>query len=535
MDRKTLSQILAILLWMPLFLAPLLTAQPSIPAKATVSARIEYGYGLVFYHIELPEPTTSLSFNVSGYTGKLVLAVAQTERQRNVLAVVDKSQVKFAFSDPARQVNITFVFDIVTSNLTTIEIRFPIPLSPFGYATNVSGTASFSTGINVNSTFGKVMGSQVSYNATLPPASYDVIRGSTSSGQVPVGKIARINRTIILEADKIVYEDTVEILQLSNYPITSLAIALPVSYVFDGAEGLLGPYPRNYWHSYNASNSTLILITLMSSVQLVGQRTVLTLRYHTNRSNMINAYMGLGFVVTDYSVKLCIRGSLTVPQEFTTGETVTGSLQCYVLKPVGPLFQADLYPRVPVSNIVFKPSTGLSLAETVIILLVLILLLATGVFAVARIRRNKVEKAKEKVLTATTVPREVSEAIYKILLRREELLITAIENLNSLRARKAGTTKIVSVIREYEKRDTALETEVSKLLGQLGDAGREITNEMVRIKEGIHQRMNEIEKIERNYRVGRLDKKEYNVRIESLETELRNLAQKFRELAEKNI
>ena len=533
MRQEVLGYMLITLIVLALTITPQAGSQPSVPAKATVSARIEYGYGLVFYDVELPEQVSLLSFNLSGFSDRLVLSVAQSENQRNIIGYKENNIIKFNLNNPAKRINITFVFDVIRSTPSNIEIKFPVPLSPLGYTVNVTGSASFSAGVSLNSTFGKVSGSQINYNATLPPATLDIISGSVAPTQIPVGRIASLNRTILIEPERITYNDTVEIIQLSNYPIASLAIALPRGYVFDGAEGLLGPYPKNYWNIYNASGSTLIMITLLSSVQLWGQRTMISLQYHTNRANAINAYMGLGFTVTNYSVKICIRGSLELPKDLLQSEITSGDLHCYMLKTIGPLFQANLYPNVTVSNVTFSQGRGLSLTAALVVVTVIGFLAATGIFVVLRMRRVQVDKAKEMVLKKTALSSDAFDSVYKSLVRRQELLITTLENLRSLRVRKAGTARITTVIREYEKRDSAIEAETSKVLGQLGDAGRVIASELANLRETIYQRIREIEKIERSYRVGKLDKKEYNEKIEAIENELHGLARRFMEIAEK--
>ncbi|MEZ0345149.1 MAG: hypothetical protein ABWK01_01180 [Infirmifilum sp.] len=535
MKRKALSCLMGAILALLFIELSLAASQPSVPAKASVTSRIEYGYGLVFYHLELPSGVSSISFNLTGFTDKLVLAFARGEDQKVVMANKINNIISFSFNAPSRKINFTFVFDAINTTASSVFLKLPVPLSPLGFTTNVTGSATFTTGFTLNSTLGKVQGSQVNYNITVAPGVFDIINGNASVAQIPVGKVSSLNRTIFIEKDKIVYEDAVEILALSNFPITTLSINLPKSYVFDGAEGLLGPYPKNYWHIYNSSNSTLVLINLMSSVQLTGQKTILTLQYHRNYTNLIDAYLGLGPTIEKYSIRLCVHGSLTVPQNLLLEETLQGSLHCYVLKPVGPLLQAEIYPMVSVSNVSIVPTSTLSLTSILALGVIILGLLAAGIFSVIRLRRSETMRAKEKALEKTRLAAETSETIYRNLVRREELLLSMLENLKSLRERKAGTAKITAVIREYEKRDNIIETETAKILGQLGDAGRAIANELSSLKNNIQQTLREIEKLERDYRVGKLDKKSYKEKAESLENDLRKYSQRFREIADKHL
>ncbi|QOJ79715.1 hypothetical protein IG193_04475 [Infirmifilum lucidum] len=505
-------------------------SQPSTPAKATLTARLEYSYGLVFYNLELPEATSTLSFNISGFNDRLVLGVARAPRQPTVLGVSDGKVVSFKFREPVRQVNFTFVFRVVNVSQQKVEIMLPVPLSPLGYITDVSGSVTFTAGVALNSTVGKVTGSQISYNLTATSGVLDVVRGSSHISQIPLGQIARLNRTILVEPGKVVFEDTVEVRTLSNYPIETLTLNLPRGYVFDGAMGVLGPYPRNYWRVYNASNSTLVTLNLMSSPQLAGQRTVLTLRFHTALSSSINAFLGWGATIEEYSIRVCIRGTLSLPQQYVTGEVVEDTMRCYILKPMGPLFLSDIYPNVPVTSVAFQPQTNTTALAGIIVLLAVV---ASGVYALVKVRQKPIEKVRDKVLERVVLSTETREKLEKNLVRREELLLSLLGQLRGLRERRAGTARIMSLIREYEKKDATIETEIAKLLGQLGDKGRSMASELASISSSLREKLRELERTERDYRVGRLEKKEYQERIEKIESELRKLSQMFREIYEK--
>ncbi len=505
-------------------------SQPSMPAKATLIGRLEYGYGLVFYNLELPEATSTLSFNITGFSDRLVLGIARAPGQPPVLGAGDGKVVLFKFREPVRRVNFTFVFKVVNVSQQKIEIVLPVPLSPLGYTTNVSGSVTFTAGVALNSTAGKVTGSQISYNITATPGALDVVRGSTHISQIPLGQIARLNRTILVEPGRVEFEDTVEIQALSNYPIETLTLNLPRGYIFDGAIGVLGPYPKNYWRVYNASNSTLVTLNLMSSPQLAGQRTVLTLRFRTSLSSNINAFLGWGATIEEYSIRVCIRGTLSLPQQYVAGEIAKDSMHCYILKPTGPLFLPDIYPNIPVTSVAFQQQTNTTAIAGVVILLAAV---ASGVYALVKVRQKPVEKARDKVHERVALSTEIREKLEKNLARREELLLSLLGQLRGLRERRAGTARIMSLIREYEKRDATIETEIAKLLGQLGDEGRSMASELASVSSSLREKLRELEKTERDYRVGRLEKREYQERIERIENELRELSQMFREIYEK--
>jgi len=506
------------------------TSQAMPPAKATVTARLEYGYGLVFYSLELQNPVTYISFNLSGFTDKLVLGLARPPSQSPVVGVKDGDILSFKFQTPVSRVNFTFVFNVINTTDQKMEFSLPVPLSPLGYATNVTGVASFASGVTLNSTLGKVTGSQVNYNLMASPSSLDIVKGEAPIYQIPVGQIAGLNRTILIEPGRFVFLDSIEILALSNYPISTLSLNLPKGYTFDGASGVLGPYPATYWRTYNHSDSTLVVLNLMSSVQMRGQRTTLTLRYHVNQSSSINAFLGWGATVTNYRVKVCIRGTLKLPAELIAEESFENEVHCYSLKPIGPLFLPDTYPSIPITGISLQQQSP---GYTALLFVILIAAVGGGIYALARLQHRPVEKAKKEVLKRTALPRELLEKLQRNLSRREELLLSTLEHLRGLRERRAGTARITSAIREYEKRDSSLETEVARILGQLGDEGRRIAAELQSVSALIREKLSELERTERDYRVGRLEKKEYQERVERIDSELRKLSQKFREISDR--
>lgn len=525
--RMAISVALLLALTTALHLELAASAQPSTPVKATVSARIEYGYALVFYTLESPQPLTSISFNLTGYTTHLVIALAKVQGSNIVTGKLEGSHVSFYFGNPVQRVNFTFVFRAINTTGDGIHLQIPVLLSPLGFTANVTGSITLSQGISLNSTLGKASGSSVKYDVIAPPGATDVIEGSAPLTWTSISQVTSMNRTILVEPGRVTFIDTIEILGLSNSPSETLSLNLPKNYEFDGAEGVLGPYPRNYWREFNTTDSMLIVINLLSSPQRVGQKTLVKLKYHTNRTDYVDAYLGWGATVEDYSIQVCIRGSLSIPQEYITGEQFKEGLRCYALRKEGALLLANMYPSVPITSVSFNKQTA---NYQWLILLSASAIIVAGIMAVARLRRPTVEKAKEKVLARPALPREALESLEEKVARREELLLSLLDQLGTLRKRRAGTARIASVIQDYVKRDRTLEAEILKILGQMGDTGRAVANEYTTLASTIRQKLNELERIERDFRVGRLDKKEYKERTEGLENELRSLAQKFREI-----
>ncbi|MHB9303064.1 hypothetical protein [Thermofilum pendens] len=490
-------------------------------ATASVSGRVEYGYALVFVNLDLKQPVNSLRFNLSKYKDYLVLAVARAGNAV-VKANVDGDFAVFVFPAPYSKVNVTFVFDSLSVEDGTVKVLFPVPLSPAGFICNVTGRIFLPQVTGIKTSYGNVAGTGVSYNRTVLPATLDLVAGNASSTSLQLYKVTYLQRQILIEDGKAVFNDTITVRSLSDAWVEALGFNLPKNAALEGVYWGFGKVPSRYISTYSGNASTLVMYSLLSSLQSRGQETTFSVVYSMKFNNSVPAFMGLGFLVKNYSVSICLRGLARIDGN-VLAESVEGDVHCYFLKPVGPLFLSDTYQPVQVSATFASKSAGVPLG--VYLLAVLVLLLVMG--AVYYSSRRRISEAKAEALEKSLSQRRGLEELERILVSRERALEELVEQLRDLRGRKAGITKVTSVLRLMEQRNREYDKLLRDALKGLEGDWSKIFSELDEFARMVEEKIRELEKIERAYRSGRLAKKEYVESAEKIEEEILSLAREF--------
>lgn len=485
-------------------------------ASVSIQGRVEYGYVLLFARIEFSEPVTSFSLNTSGLGHEILLAVAKLGGEQ-ANGRVSNNILTFELPRRAKEVNLTLVVDAVAVNETTFTVITPIPLAPLGVVTKVEGSFTLGAAFSINTSLGNFSQGVVKYNFTAAPGACDIVRAWAPLSNVQMTKVKFLNRTILLLPDKVVYVDSLHLVSEAGAPVSSIQLTLPSSFKLEGVEASLFTYPSRYVSQYPAGNATLLIISLLPAMQEVGQVSLLTLRYSSPLSEKIDAYMGIGPFVTNYSVRICIEGTATLTPGALSVEKVSPSMQCYILPNIGPLLQAGMYAPVSVTpsfaqqSRSFLPFLGLIVAAVMV-----------GAAGYLALRQGKLRE--RPALEAERAAIGSAEKIKELLDNRRSNLSSLVRQLREYRARGVGTAKVISLVNSHMQRDSALSSEVRKLLASLGPKGEKALSALAAIDGDLEQCVADLIETERLFRRGRLTKQEYKNQVEKLENKVLKLA-----------
>jgi signal peptidase I len=521
----SLGAVLALII-LALWAIPAVEADGAIsyPASARVSGRIEYGYVVVFNSLRLPQAVTEVAFNISPYQEKLVIAIASNGKFM-VTGELRGGLLEFSF--PATSsINFTFVFDTIDSSTEIVKVVIPVPLSPAGLISNVAGQVTLPQPMNLKSLLGNVTGATVRYNQSFPPGSMDVVSANISLTGYPIYRVDYLKRRIILKGDRVLFNDTLTVVSLADSWVEQLSFNLPRNATFLGIHWRFKQVPRNYISVYATNQSQLVIYQMLTSLQRRNQRTTLSLVYSFNLTSTLPLYMGLGFVVRNYTIELCLPGIIQTAAGIIS-ETTSGDMHCYEFATKGPLFLYDTYPAVTVTPN-FSAST---ISQPLGIYLAISLTVLAVVGSVFYTSRRKTSSAKTKTLARTLQKEEKIKELALILTTRGEAISNLISQLRNLRERRAGITKITAALRAFEQKDKELERRAREMLKDLEGEWKDLSSKLDEVSNSLTSSLREIEKIERAFKTGRLTKKEYTKMVNDAEEKLIEIARRLSKLS----
>lgn len=489
--------------------------------RVNIQGRVEYGYALVFANIRFPKPVSTFSLNVSDFASRILLAFARVDGQR-VQGRFSGNLLLFEFDKELTEANVTIVIDAVSINATTISVALPVPLAPLGMMASVAGSFTIGTAFSVETALGDVSQGVVKYNLTAVPGSCDVIRAAAPLSSVQMVRIVFLNRTIVLHPGKVEYLDSLHLVSEGEMPTTSLRLTLPSNFTLDAVEAFLFKYPSRYISQYSTGNNTLVIINLLPALQGAGQRSIITLRYSSPLSETIDVYMGIGPLIRNYSVRVCIEGAATLSLGASKVEKVGSSMQCYSLSPVGPLLQPSLYPPVRVTpSFAQKPGNFLPLLGVIV---------AVAIVGAAGYLMLRQEKPQEREVLEKSTEKDSAEKIRQLIENWRSDLVSLVKQLRDYRARGAGTAKMINLLNSYARRSSAFSSELRASLAPLGAQGEKTLGTLAVIENEINSCLKDLEEVERSYRRGKITKQEYKHKVDELEDRLLKLAESLGKL-----
>ena len=517
MQRSLLAVILTLVLLATACL-PQIYAQGETLVEVSVQGRIEFDKAVTFVRITYPQPTSRIELNISGIEDRFLVSFI-TIGDEIVKGRVEDGKLVFDLPAPVKMANITSIYGKAVNIVNnTVFFEIPVTLSPIGYGANVTGTVDFrSLYVEVETPpVGKAERGTVKFNDTVPAGTTIVLRGNISVNYVAVTKMERIDRMIILHKDKAEIADNITLVLLTNRPSTRLGLRLPKDLVVEKIEGPLGFYPERYWKIYGAKKYKLLSISLRAPPEGQGQKTTITIYTAVNMTeNTIDPFFGYGVYVApdSYTVKVCVEGEATIDYTITSTEKV-GKYTCYTLKNPGPILIENFYPPVKVSITQIKEEN----IPYPLIALAVIAIAAIAGYAYYSGKKGRIEKQKEKTLQK--LEEDTIAEIERLLSRREELYRSLIERLRKMREKKVGTTKMINAIREATRRDEAYIKKIKSLAASLGEPGNNLVKEMDKLTARLREHFHNLERVERAFKAGRMDKKEYKENIDQIEKDI---------------
>lgn len=517
MQRTLLAVILTLVLLATTYL-PQIYAQGETLVEVSVQGRIEFDKAVTFVKITYPQPTSRVELNISGIEDRFLVSFI-TIGDKIVKGRVEDGKLVFDLPVPVKMANITSIYGKAINIVNnTVFYEIPVTLSPIGYGANVTGTVDFrSLYVEVETPpVGKAERGTVKFNDTVPAGTTIVLRGNVSVNYVAVTKMERIDRMIILHRDKAEIVDNITLVLLTNRPSTYLGLRLSKDLVVEKIEGPLGIYPERYWRIYEAEKYKLLSISLRAPPEGQGQKTTITIYTAVNMTeNTIDPFFGYGVYVApdSYTVKVCVAGEATIDYTITSTEKV-GKYTCYTLKNPGPILIENFYPPVKVSITQIREEN----IPYPFIALAVIAIAAIAGYAYYSGKKGGIEKQKEKTLQK--LEEDTVAEIERLLSRREELYRSLIERLRKMREKKVGTTKMINAIREATRRDEAYIKKIKSLVASLGEPGNNFVKEMDKLTATLREQFHNLERIERAFKAGRMDKKEYKENIDKIEKDI---------------
>lgn len=515
--RKKTSALLMLLLLATLLVPLASTAPPSPQAINQIQARTEMYYETVLMRLQLPAPVKTVEFNVSRVADR-VLAAFVDLGGRYVKGQIVDGRLVFQLPSPSSKINITVLFGrIYKIRGENVTLSFPLPLSPIGYNTSVRGTLEVrASRVEYGKTnIGKPKGNTLYINATLPGGKTVVVNATSKTYFIILASISELKRTIIIHKGWAEYRDNITVVNIAEYPFERLALRMPSEYEVLGVEGPLGPYPRRYWRIGKSRDGKfqLLLISLISPPEGMGQKTSIVVKLRVNKTSTLDAYLGYGIHVDNYTVNICVDGSASVnPTPLRTYRQ--GAYTCYVLPRPGPLVVENYYKPVTVQATVREEGN----IPYPLIALTVITAVLLGGYAYVYSKRGRARRA-----LASVEEDKISE-IGELLSRREDLYRNLVERLREMRAKKVGTTKMIRAIRESARRDERLAQRIRQLASTLGEDGERLVAEMERVSGEINGLLRRLEKTERAFRSGRMSREEYKDEIARIEREIEEKA-----------
>lgn len=487
-------------------------------ASVSIQGRIEYGYALVFIEVKFPNPVSSFSLNISGFEDKVLLAVAKADGQQ-ARGQVSGHFLIFRAAREFTRANVTLVIDAVFVNATTFSVALPVPLAPLGVVANVTGSFTLGTSFTAETLIGNFSQGVVRYNLTTVPGACDVIRAQAPLSTVGMAKITFLNRTILITPDKVEYLDTLHLTLEGGSPVTTLRLTLPSTFKLDAVKASLFTYPLRYISQYSAGNNTLVVINLLPALQDWGQRSIITLHYSSPFNGTVNAYMGLGPLIRNYTLRVCIEGTATLSPSAHAVEKVSPSMHCYLLTAEGALLQPDMYPPIAVT-----PSFTQTTRSPLPLLGVAALIAVVGAAGYLALRQ---EKPKEQQIFEKIAEPGSTERIRELIESRRNNLLALTRQLREYRARGMGITKVISLVNSHMRRDSTLSLELRTLLTSLGSQGEKAFSALTTIDNELNRYLEALLETERMFRRGKLTKQEYRDKVSEIEDKILELAQKL--------
>ena len=517
MHRTKPATVILVLLLASVVAATALAQKTGGTVQVRVQARIEYDKAVSFITIRFPNPVSRVALNATGIADR-VLATYVTLENGVVKGEVRGGQLVYALPSPMESVNITTVYGkAVKVSGDTVYYEIPVTLSPIGYNATVTGNVDFrNPRVRVEKPpYGTVRQGTVSFNNTVPQGTTIVLRGNVSARLVSVSRLESIDRTIILHKDKVEVVDNITLVLLTDNPARGLGLRIPGYVKIEKIEGPLGFYPSRYWKTYKAGQYRLLTISLRAPPWGRGQKTSVKIYAVLNYTgSQIDPFFGYGvYIPTDnYSVKICIRGEASIDYPVQR-ELREDGYTCYELKKPGPLLIEGFYKPVTVTiKRIEQPQP-----PYLLIAFVAALVAIAGGYAYLR---SKAAPSRPKERALESLEETTVSDIERLLTRREELYRSLLERLRRMREKKVGTTKLITAIRETSKRDEAYVKKIKSLAASLGDPGRKFVSEMDRLTQRLREGFRKLERVERAFKSGRMDKKDYRKSVDEIEREI---------------
>jgi len=500
-------------------------AETSYTAYVRLTGRIENGYVVLFLNMSLPAPTSTLEFNISRHGDRIVLAWAETDRG-GVLGRISDEILRIDVDHRRTSFYVILVIDAISTNSTHVNLEIPVPLSPLGSVCRIEGSITLGATFSGETSYGNFSGGVIRYNMTIPPGSLDMVRASALLSNVQLARITYLNRTIYLSPDRVIFLDTYTLKSEGLLPVSTFMLTLPAGYELEGVGSGLFSYPERYISKHSSDNSTLVVIYLLTSLQAPGQEAKLDVKYSTAFSEVLNAFMGLGVFVKNYSVNVCLQGVAQLPSHLVLEEKILDSTRCYRVKTPGPIFRHDTYPGISVSAS-FASSQAAPAGALTALLAVGFLAVAAGYVAITRQRRGSPGEGKAELL----VRRESETKARELLEKRVENISIMLDQLREYRSRGTGIVRVIDLVQSCAKRDAELHGEISRVLSSLGPRGGEISERVEAVSNELAAAFRELLETERMFRRGRMDKQEYKKRVETLEGKIMKLAGELGKIA----
>ncbi len=517
---------LALALLLIFFVFPIYS-QPTNPTLSVdVSARIEYGYALVLLRIDSPQSFTLLRYNITGLEERLALALAEIDG-RLYRGTISGGSLVFDFKSEVNRVNITLIFlDAVKRVNDTLILSIPVPLSPVGWEAETHGTVSFgSSRVKISRpTVGKPGTGVINVTSRVTPGVTETYTGEVRATAYKMISIQSLKRTIYIEGtDKILMEENYTLTTLSDSPQTLFTLRFPREYKVLGVEGPLGPYPRTGNSGYNVQGSgdyKIIFINLRAPPRKRGQKTSVVIKVELNTTSIdstlsLDAFVGTGIYINHYDIYIAVRGEAEIDYPLIN-EFKKGGYTFYKLKPAGPLFREEMYPKVTCKvNIVPQ-----GLAVMPLILIISLSLVSAALVVIIRARVAK-PATKERERVIERIEETEREKIRELIKRRAETFRSALTSWEKVKSRKISKHTYNQLFRRLMRKEVELSKKISGIAKSVADETlQKQVAEIDSLAKDIRRLFKEISRVERSFKSGLLESREYKRRLSELERDI---------------
>ena len=450
--------------------------------------------------MELTKPTSTLRFNLSGYTDRVELALASTGEYL-VEGRVEGNFTVFEFTSPVSKVDVVFVFRNVTISGRLVVLELPLLLAPLDVAANYtvlvhelpSEPNIANSTVSLGKGFSEDWRHYLRGNGTAEPGSLGLARLYTYLID-PSPKVDRLDRTVLVESyGEAVVIDNMTLVGVAEGPSTRLELAYPPYCEVVEVRGILGPYPPTSYRVTRSNESLKLSITLRAPPYKVGDRTYLevVLRVRLEKIGevyMLPAFMGIGHYVPRLHVRVNVRGE-AVFEGIKPVERVEGEFTVYELgnfKLINELYGIKISASFKLRPRPIPPYIPAGMAVAVIVAVAGYLMRSRGLreekeaviealkpaselVELLEERRRLLESMIEnwRKLEERSLSRHAYRQVASRLRRREEELRRATRNLL-----KKESGEVVRMVREFDIRATRVINNVSRMEDLLRRAGR---------------------------------------------------------------